>query len=94
MGRRVLLAVATWAALVAHCLGQVSFTVLHINDMHARVEGIRGSGGCVQSQNDESECDGGWARMLTAGKLSNSCAFSYSSTFLTVPVMCSETVCC
>lgn len=46
----------------------LDFKILHINDMHARVEGIRGSGGCVQEQNDLFECDGGWARLLTAGR--------------------------
>ena len=52
----------------APCSGVVNFTILHINDMHARVEGMRGTGGCNEAQNNVSECDGGWARMLTAGK--------------------------
>lgn len=46
----------------------VEFKILHINDMHARVEGMKSSGGCVQEENDKFECDGGWARLTTAAK--------------------------
>eukprot|EP00924_Labyrinthula_sp_SR-Ha-C_P002268 snap_masked-scaffold_19-processed-gene-5.31-mRNA-1 protein AED:1.00 eAED:1.00 QI:0/-1/0/0/-1/1/1/0/1225 len=46
----------------------VTFTILHINDMHARVQGMRGTGGCSTEQNDAAECDGGWARLMAAGK--------------------------
>ena len=62
------LAVALLLAQVVHIIAEVQFTVLHINDMHARVEGMRGTGGCNDAQNNVSECDGGWARLLTAGK--------------------------
>ena len=46
----------------------VTFTILHINDMHARVQGMRGNGGCSTGQNEAAECDGGWGRLLAAGK--------------------------
>lgn len=45
-----------------------TFTLLHINDMHARVQGMRGTGGCSTEQNNAAECDGGWGRLLAAGK--------------------------
>ena len=63
------LVAALLLAQISRIASEVQFTVLHINDMHARVEGMRGTGGCNDAQNGVAECDGGWARLLTAGKL-------------------------
>eukprot|EP00924_Labyrinthula_sp_SR-Ha-C_P002253 snap_masked-scaffold_19-processed-gene-5.17-mRNA-1 protein AED:1.00 eAED:1.00 QI:0/-1/0/0/-1/1/1/0/635 len=46
----------------------LDFTILHINDMHARVRGMVGTGGCSTTQLEAGECDGGWSKLLTAAK--------------------------